>query len=30
MDSIELIAELMVTYGITDEKADVDALIADL
>lgn len=30
VDSIELIAELMVTYGITDEKADVDALIADL
>jgi len=28
--SIELISELMVTYGITDEQADVDALIADL
>ncbi|HEX6418492.1 MAG TPA: ABC transporter substrate-binding protein [Acidimicrobiales bacterium] len=30
VDSIELISELMVTYGITDEEADVDALIADL
>jgi NitT/TauT family transport system substrate-binding protein len=29
-DSIDLIAELMVTYDITDEEADVDALIADL
>jgi NitT/TauT family transport system substrate-binding protein len=28
--SIELISELMVTFGITDEQADVDALIADL
>ena len=28
--SIELVSELMVTYGITDEQADVDALIADL
>jgi hypothetical protein len=29
-DSIELVAELMVTYGITDDEADVDELIADL
>jgi NitT/TauT family transport system substrate-binding protein len=29
-DSIDLIAELMVTYDIADEEADVDALIADL
>ena len=29
-DSIELIAELMVTHGIAEEQADVDALIADL
>jgi NitT/TauT family transport system substrate-binding protein len=29
-DSIEHTAELMVTYGITDEPADVDALIADV
>ena len=28
--SIELISELMVTVGITDQQADVDALIADL
>jgi NitT/TauT family transport system substrate-binding protein len=29
-DSIDLIAELTVTYGIAEEEADVDALIADL
>jgi NitT/TauT family transport system substrate-binding protein len=29
-DSIELVAELMVTYGITEDEADVDELIADL
>jgi NitT/TauT family transport system substrate-binding protein len=29
-DSIELVAELMVTYGISEDEADVDELIADL
>ncbi|HET6952213.1 MAG TPA: ABC transporter substrate-binding protein, partial [Acidimicrobiales bacterium] len=29
-DSIELIAELMVTHGISDDQPDVDALIAEL
>jgi NitT/TauT family transport system substrate-binding protein len=29
-ESIESTAELMVTYGITEEPADVDALIADM